>query len=209
MHRSGRAALASVLRYASWLCQIFVCSASSVLRTKTGAEPQTRLRSGSHLPSIDKARNSLHVSRPRILWSLCALAGAPGVELVLGGDALDTFHHLVTAPHLFISFSRSDSRRRSWRRRRRYTRRPSATLRRSSPAAGASATARKYGGSSLGPTAGRVAGRRRTHAHFLRATILGRDSASRRHTRNFNFVWCLCAEGKLERDVSTGEIRGI
>ena len=34
-----------------------------------------------------------------------ALAGAPGVELVLGGDALDTFHHLVTAPHLFISFS--------------------------------------------------------------------------------------------------------
>ena len=30
---------------------------------------------------------------------------APGVELVLGGDALDTFHHLVTAPHLFISFS--------------------------------------------------------------------------------------------------------
>ena len=77
------------------------------------------------------------------------------------------------------------------------------------PAAGASATARKYGGSSLGPTAGRVAGRRRTHAHFLRATILGHASASRRHTRNFNFVWCLCAEGKLERDVSTGEIRGI
>ena len=34
-----------------------------------------------------------------------ALAGAPGVELVLGGDSLDTFHHLVTAPHLFISFS--------------------------------------------------------------------------------------------------------
>ncbi|CAH0365766.1 unnamed protein product [Pelagomonas calceolata] len=34
-----------------------------------------------------------------------ALAGAPGVELVLGGDALETFHHLVTAPHLFISSS--------------------------------------------------------------------------------------------------------
>ena len=34
-----------------------------------------------------------------------ALAGAPGVELLLGGDALETFHHLVTAPHLFISSS--------------------------------------------------------------------------------------------------------
>ena len=34
-----------------------------------------------------------------------ALAGAPGVELVLGGDALETFHHLVTAPYLFISHS--------------------------------------------------------------------------------------------------------
>lgn len=34
-----------------------------------------------------------------------ALAGAPGVELVLGGDALETFQHLVTAPYLFISHS--------------------------------------------------------------------------------------------------------
>ena len=53
-------------------------------------------------------------------------------------------------------------------------------------------------------------------------------SASRRYTLNFNFVWYLCADappgprrrrrdpreaglggGKLERDVSTGEIRGI
>ena len=50
-------------------------------------------------PDVDERHASkLHA----VAANLCEkLPGTP----VVGGDALDTFHHLVTAPHLFISFS--------------------------------------------------------------------------------------------------------
>ena len=51
-------------------------------------------------PDVDERHASkLHA----VAANLCEKL--PGTPVVFGGDALDTFHHLVTAPHLFISFS--------------------------------------------------------------------------------------------------------